>query len=228
MLCADQCFDFVLFEFFVVKLRNLGSKTDIMENTTANLRFLILAGGRSRRVGQDKAGLLFRGELQVKRMVYLGQGVFARDQVFVSLRETQDNFSGAPAIIDRFGEIGPFGGILSAFFFHREATWVSAHCDLPFLDEETLETLIAARDPSRAATAFRDPHNGTPLPQLVLWENQHKDTLLQLAKKGVHGIDEILAKVDPQLIEAPDPRKLDTIHSPEDYLEAQRRMILEK
>ncbi len=179
-------------------------------------------------MGQDKAGLLFKGELQVKRMVYLGQHVFARDHVFVSLRDTQDNFSGAPAIIDRFGEIGPFGGILSAFFFHRDMTWISANCDLPFLDEMTLETIIAARDPSRVATAFRDSQSGKALPQLVLWENQHKDTLLQWAKKGIHSLDDVLDKVDPHLIEAPSPDKLDTINSPEDYLEAQRRMILAK
>lgn len=199
-----------------------------MENTTNDLRFLILAGGRSRRMGQDKAGLLFKGELQIKRMVYLGQSVFGRDRVFASLREEQDNFSGTAAIVDRFGEIGPFGGILSAFFYHRDVTWISAYCDLPFLDEATLSALIEARDPSRVATAFRNPKDGKALPQLVLWENQHKNTLLELAKKGVREIEAVLAKVDPNLVEAPFPGKLDTINSPEEYLEAQRRLILEK
>ena len=43
-------------------------------------------------------------------------------------------------------------------------------CDLPLLDAATLEHLLRARDPRRAATAYRSSHDGLPEPLCAIYE----------------------------------------------------------
>ena len=76
---------------------------------------LVLTGGQSRRMGTDKALLRNDGESQVARAVRLLGTVC--DQVFVSTRANQaDEPERArfPQIVDRYDDLGPVAGILSA------------------------------------------------------------------------------------------------------------------
>src|SRR5690606_4800666 len=100
-----------------------------MSDTTksAPLYGLVLAGGRSRRMGRDKAALAYQdGVPHVRRTADLLAGVCER--VFVSCRADQANGKGDPALAslpdpvgripDTFDIGGPLNGILSALAAH--------------------------------------------------------------------------------------------------------------
>ena len=104
---------------------------------------LVLAGGSSQRMGQDKAALAYGGRLQLDRAFSLLMPRVAR--CFVSLREDQKNDSlraAYPGIVDRMGGIGPAAGLLAAHDLYPDVAWLVLACDLPLLDEATLDALM--------------------------------------------------------------------------------------
>ncbi len=100
---------------------------------------LVLAGGKSRRMGQDKA-LLARGEQsQLAYVVHLLKEQI--DRVFVSARAEQKNEaerSQFEQIIDRYQDMGPIAGILSAMDEYPDVDWLVVACDLPNVDTLTI------------------------------------------------------------------------------------------
>ncbi|MGF1453001.1 MAG: NTP transferase domain-containing protein [Opitutales bacterium] len=195
-----------------------------MSKTIPNLYGLVLAGGRSRRMGRDMATLIYRGQLQVDRAVRLLK--YSCEEVLVSLREEQDNptTDGTRALYDRFGEIGPFGGLLTAFFYHRDKSFFVLSCSMPFIDLRLVNHLIENRNPERLCTAIARP-DGTPEPLCAIYENAHKEHLLAEAKKGQRDLDTILANFPVEVVQAPDPSAVDGVWTNDGYYEAQKRIM---
>ena len=118
---------------------------------------LVLAGGKSRRMGQDKALLQREGQSQLSYIASLLEEV--TDRLFVSARQDQQDDperSRFAAIVDRYHAIGPIAGILSAMDEYPDADWLVIACDLPNIDRETLDYLIAHRG------AGPDDHRSRP------------------------------------------------------------------
>ena len=118
---------------------------------------LVLAGGASTRMRTDKAALEYGGQPQLRRAFEMLSQVCAA--TFVSVRPDQRDDparAGYPQIVDRQPGIGPIAGISAALLEHPKAAWLVLACDLPFLTEETLQNLIAHRDPHKIATAYQE------------------------------------------------------------------------
>lgn len=180
---------------------------------------LVLAGGRSTRMGQDKAQLNYRGRPQIDVCIELLGGLCAR--VFTSIRPDQDPGE-HPAIVDQFGPIGPIGGILSALAAHPGRAWLVVACDLPFLDRATLEFLLAHRDPSRPATAFRGRHAGMPEPLCAIYEPGIADALQAFVREGMMCPRKALIRVPTALLDLPDPLALENANRPDEFEKARR------
>ncbi|MBI3315335.1 MAG: NTP transferase domain-containing protein [Candidatus Omnitrophica bacterium] len=186
-------------------------------NTEKNKLFgLILAGGHSQRMGQDKALMSYHGKPQAEYVRDLLAGVCAG--VFISGRP----YSGMPAIEDMpsFADAGPLTGILSAMTAHPKASWLVMACDLPFTDGKTLRYLIENRDPAKAATAFISTHDGLPEPLCSIWEAGGYEHFISIFKQGARCPRQTLAKSDTHLIAQQNPRWLDNVNTPEEYQQA--------
>ena len=149
-----------------------GGKSDRASDQAApRLRGLVLAGGRSRRMGSDKAGLVYGRMPQAARALAL-LDAFCEDPV-VSRSPDQappEGVEPARILTDRFLDMGPLGGILTALSSDRDAAWLVVACDLPLLGASTLGRLVASRDPSREATAFLSGDGTHPEPLCAVWE----------------------------------------------------------
>src|SRR5438105_8042377 len=179
---------------------------------------LVLAGGRSTRMQQDKAALTYHGRTQLEWAVALLQPHAQR--VFVSVRPDQ---TGDPVrahfdqIVDTHENLGPVAGIMAAQAKHPQVAWLVLACDLPFLDNATLTHLIAARQPKRLATAYRSSHDGLPEPLCAIYEPASREPLLAHVAKGKDCPRKFLINHDVQLIDEPNPRALDNINTPDEY-----------
>lgn len=181
---------------------------------------LVLAGGESKRMGQDKAKLDFHGRPQVEHCCEL-LSKFC-EKVFISCRQGQASHMGSknfPTIFDAppFAGAGPLAGILSAMQVHPNAVWLVLGCDLPFVTEETLATLRKGRDPTKIATAYRSTHDDLPEPLCAIYEPHGRGDILKFFKNGVHCPRKILLRGDAHLLTQTDPRWLENINSPEKY-----------
>lgn len=102
---------------------------------------VVLAGGKSRRLGTDKAAVLLDGKAMLLRTAELA-GRFC-PVVAVSGRDPSALTPGLPWFVDETPGLGPIGGIITALERYRTPCLVLS-CDLPHLDEPTIERLLAA------------------------------------------------------------------------------------
>ena len=147
---------------------------------------LVLAGGRSRRMGRDKALLTRDGESQLSRAMSLLSAV--TDRQFVSTRADQadDAERGRYAqIVDRYDDIGPLAGVLSALEEHPDADWLVVACDLPNLDRATLKFLVANRRSGAPFTAFRSSQDGLPEPLCAIYTSGSDAVLRRFVDDGI-------------------------------------------
>lgn len=91
----------------------------------------ILAGGKSSRMGREKALLRIENQPLIARIVAVLQPIFPRICVVTSSAEVARAAHRAP-VGDRFESRGPLGGIHAALDHFRAPTFVIA-CDMPWL-----------------------------------------------------------------------------------------------
>ena len=178
---------------------------------------LVLAGGQSRRMGSDKALLVRNGESQLQRaMTLLGEFT---DKAFVSVREdqaTEKERSRFPQIVDRYDDMGPLAGILSAMDHAPDARWLVLACDLPNVDRDTIAKLVADASPADPFTAFRSSHDGLPEPLCSLYTPAARPQIDALAAEGIRCPRKILIVSNATLLEQPHPAALDNMNTPDD------------
>lgn len=140
------------------------------KNNHIPLYGLVLAGGKSVRMGQDKSLLQWHGKEQRYYMADLLGRVC--DDVYISCRPEQETEmdNRYKTVTDNYPGGGPLIGILSAFRYKADVAWLVTACDLPLLDEATLRFLITHRDAGTMATTFKSPHDGLPEPLITIWE----------------------------------------------------------
>jgi molybdopterin-guanine dinucleotide biosynthesis protein A len=179
---------------------------------------LVLAGGESTRMRTDKALTPYHGVPQALYCQDLLSTLCKR--VFLSARKGQREESELrliPRIFDSREGIGPLAGILSALEAFPEAAWMVLACDLPFMTSQTLEALVAAKDPSRFATAFINPQDSAPEPLCAIYEPKCREPLAERVAQGKHSPRDALLSMEALLIQPEDPNALRNVNTPEEY-----------
>lgn len=182
---------------------------------------LLLAGGESRRMGTDKALLRHNNRTQLEHMVDIVSAV--ADKVFVSMRQEQgDDPTRAKfeKIVDRYSNMGPLAGILSAIETEPSANWLIVACDLPNIDSETLLQLVNDAASDAPFVAYKSSYDGLPEPLCALYRPGCLDILRQFAEEGVHCPRKIMLRSSTDLLDLKNPRALDNINTPQDLSES--------
>jgi molybdopterin-guanine dinucleotide biosynthesis protein A len=190
---------------------------------SAPLYGLVLAGGASTRMQRDKAALLYHDRPQLDWTFDLVSEVCER--VFVSVRQDQvedEVRNRFPKIVDRLRDKGPIAGIAAAQAEVPEAAWLVVACDLPFLSRATLDHLIANRDRTRHATAYRSAHDGLPEPLCAIYEPVSRLAIDEYVTAGKHCPRKFLGQAEVHLLDQPDPRSLDNVNTVEEHRAATR------
>jgi len=180
---------------------------------------LVLAGGRSRRFGRDKAGIEIDGQVLLARIFALIDSVC--EHVFVSVRADQVDevlrrrYS---LIVDEQPELGPAGGILAAHAHSPDAAWFVTACDMPLLDAPSIRLLIESRRAEKAGTCYRSPLDGLPEPLCAIWEPATLEKFRQRAESG-GGLSprDMLADTNIELIDAAEARVLANVNTLDDF-----------
>ncbi len=148
-------------------------------NNIPKLNGLVLAGGKSTRMGSDKSQIQYHGIPHQEYLYKLLES--ACDEVFLSVRPEQLESipPGFKAVADNDQYKGPFNGILSAHADNPNVAWLVLACDLPLIDVQSITQLIKERDPNKNATYFSTKESGLPEPLFTIWEPQ----ALEQAKK---------------------------------------------
>lgn len=188
------------------------------DSSIAPLYGLILSGGKSSRMGTDKALINYHGRPQQELLFELVQEFC--EHTFISLREEQrDDLSDMyEVIVDQNEYPGPLNGILSAHKKYPEAAWLIIACDLPLLNKETLHLLVKGRDYGKDATALATKASRLPEPLAAIWEPKGLRNVKQYLINATSSCPrKFLINTDTQLIFPENDEVLANANSMQDY-----------
>ncbi|HEY8404120.1 MAG TPA: NTP transferase domain-containing protein [Flavobacteriales bacterium] len=187
------------------------------------LNALILTGGKSTRMGKDKAQIAHHGVPQYQYLAEICKGLDL--DTFISCREDQQEqytASGQKVIVDALNNQGPLGGIISAFMHYPDCAWLVLASDIPLLDKDVLNELIAQRDASKNATAFISAHDGFPEPLIAIWEPKAYMRIMEFMAMGYDCPRKVLINTSTHLISPAEPHKLTNVNTPDELAKLQK------
>lgn len=180
------------------------------------LKGLILTGGKSSRMGTDKAKLTYHGGQTEPERLAAALTELGIDPHFSVATLNPDLPSEIPQIADRFLELGPVGAIASALLHDPASAWLVLACDLPLLPREVIASLIAARDTRRYATAVRAPGQPFPEPLVAIYEPRAYQRLLQFLSLGYGCPRKLLINSEVATLELEDERVVTNVNTVEE------------
>lgn len=188
----------------------------------APLKGLVLCGGFSTRMQEDKSSIYYHGMPQWQYLVHLLQSLLP--EVYISCRTEQTaDFSGYPQLIpDSVPYGGPSAGLLSAHALQPETAWLVIACDLPLLSRQSLELLIQSRDTGKAASTFISPVNQLPEPLIAIWEPMGLNALVENVKAGKNCPRKTMLNSDIAVFSNPYAVEQFNANTPEEKAEALR------
>lgn len=199
----------------------------LLEKMIPNVKGLVLVGGKSTRMGTDKSQLKYYKKPQkehVKELLennqletfysvrpfYSAQGNKKEIDVISSAAEKSQE------IPDVFLNLGPFGGICSAFQKDPNSAWLVLATDVPFVDENVIKLLLKNRNPSKVATAIKGKGKEFVEPLITIYEPKAYSVLLQYLAQGYSCPRKMLINSDVEIIEIEDDL-IRNINTPEEF-----------
>ena len=156
-----------------------------------NITGIVLAGGRSTRMGTDKAMISLDGR-------YLYQIAAEKlsnfcNKVYVSVNQNQalsHNFE-FPIIIDKHEEQGPMGGLITSLQ-NCEPPFLVMAVDLIRLKEVDIQNLIRQHNSTKGCTMFYHTDTEIYEPLLSIWEFSMLDELNRYFMDGGRSFQKFL------------------------------------
>lgn len=180
----------------------------------SKVKGLVLMGGKSSRMGSDKAQLDYHGQAEYQRLYNLLTDLGI--ETSVSVASHRDDII-LPQVVDTFLGLGPYGGILSAFKSDPTSAILSVPCDVPLVDEGLVKILLDHRDASKVATCFYNPETDFPEPLITIWEPKAYPLLLEFLSLGYSCPRKVLINSDIEMINLDDMSyKLKNANTPEE------------
>lgn len=110
-----------------------------MKNTN-KISGIILCGGKSRRMGKNKALLKLKGKYIIEHVYELLSTIC--NDIIISTNTNEINFLKAMFVADEIENIGPIAGIYSALKYSKTKKNIILSCDTPFININILKYML--------------------------------------------------------------------------------------
>jgi len=188
----------------------------------------VLAGGKSSRMGVDKALLEISGVSLLARAAGLLQSVTGEPKIVAS--PSVYGSLGLPLVADDWPDCGPLGGIATVLRVSRTPWNLILACDLPYLTKPWLDFLIERALKSKAdAVVPRSERGAEPL--CAMYHKNAEQGIRAAVEGGVRKVTDALASLRVEYVEprewkafASEGLLFKNVNSPADYEEAKARL----
>ncbi|GAA4811313.1 molybdenum cofactor guanylyltransferase [Litoribaculum gwangyangense] len=145
-----------------------------------NITGIILAGGKSSRMGTDKGFLLWNDEPFIKHVIDALKPL-VEEIIIVSSNPAYDMF-GFIRIEDKIKNAGPLAGVYSGLNASKTEYNVILSCDIPLINSEVLNILI--HNVNDNSEIIQVESNGKKMPLIAIYKTACKDLFFNLLRKG--------------------------------------------
>ena len=241
------------FDFLVEKYPNIKNKisytinevdkiaihiNNLIQEKIAPVKGLVLVGGKSTRMGKDKSELNYFGKPQKEVAKELLENnnletFYSVRNFSTELEMTENNESVTLSAVERsqnlkeipdtFYNLGPFGGICSAFQKDPNAAWFVMATDVPFVNDEIIKLVLKHRNPSKAATAIKGKDKQFVEPLITIYEPKAYPILLQYLAQGYSCPRKMLINSDIEVVEI-DDEFIRNVNTPDEFKEAKNEI----
>lgn len=131
---------------------------------------IVLAGGKSQRMGQDKAMVLWRGKTMIDWVIDCIHPLC--DEIIVSSNTLGDCYKGFQVVSDNFKNIGPIAGIEAGLKAAKNPITLIVSCDTPLLPTELFSFILSKHQGFQISLAS---HNGINEPMIGVYSKEVYD-----------------------------------------------------
>jgi molybdopterin-guanine dinucleotide biosynthesis protein A len=187
-----------------------------MQIERTNLTGIILAGGKSKRMGTDKAFLSLGGKPLIAHVIEALETVCGT-VILISADEKLDQL-GKPRYIDMWENIGPLAGLYTGLHFSKNDYNFVLGCDSPLVNKSLLEMLLQEAQPEYDVVQLATSKSKMPL--IALYRKTCMNSIKALIDSGERRMQESVAtlkcktvKLDPSM-----EQYALNVNSPEDFV----------
>lgn len=174
---------------------------------------ILLIGGKSSRMGEDKSELIYHDQTERERLYNLLNSICGK--TYLCHREDQ-SFE-QDSIIDPAD--GPLAAIATSFETCTESALLVLACDTPLLTKLDLQYLIAERDPSALATCYLSDVDNRPEPLCAIYEPAIFPYIQEAITNNVYCPRKLLEGYTTKKINLQNPHALMNANSPAEKIE---------
>jgi molybdopterin-guanine dinucleotide biosynthesis protein A len=175
----------------------------------------VLAGGKSSRMGSDKALLPFKGITlleHVAAQVHQAVG----NVTLVGDPARYSNFS-YPVIGDIYPARGPLSGIHAALAASHEDWNLIVACDMPEVTAAFLTKIIERAERGTAHAVIPAGPSGLPEPLCATYSRRAFDVIAHALERGIHKVMDGLIGLEIDLWRIPDSRPFHNLNTPAEW-----------
>ncbi len=187
---------------------------------------LIVCGGKSSRMGQDKCMLIYHHKQQAFHLFTMLE-TFCK-KVYISCNKRQINFfpENIPTIIDLdvYLNIGPMAALLSAFSFYPNANFIMLGCDYPFLKTGDIKQLIDSIDKKDSAVSFYNSETEFYEPLLSYYSSACYPLLKESFNQKNNSLQKFLTEIKTKKIIPTSLKSIISVDTPENYFSALKKL----
>jgi len=186
--------------------------------STPELYGLVLGGGKSKRMGKDKSILNYHGQEQRIHLYKMLNSICEKTYISCNKEQRKSIPKNVEFVVDIQSEIGPLGGIYSAFKKNKKVAWLVVPIDLPLLEIENLKNLVKNRKADKYATCF---FSDRLEPLLSIWEPKTYPILKKAIKEEKYSPRKIMKNLDLEILHLKeDVEFLKNVNSPDQVPDA--------
>ena len=145
-----------------------------------NMTAIILAGGKSSRMGSDKALLLYKNKTFLEHVVCAIKPLV--DDILIISNNPKHQVDDCTTIPDLILNSGPIAGIYTGLKHTKTENNLVLSCDIPLVQTSILELIIKNNEANKDVVQIIDDRNSMPL--IALYKKRIAPFLLSELKTG--------------------------------------------
>lgn len=173
---------------------------------------IVLAGGLSTRMGQDKGLLQYKGRTLVEYSIEVMKTLCS--EIIISSNNSDYKHFGYQLVSDIHQQTGPIGGLYAALSESKTDDTIICPCDMPYITGNIIKQILNEKSHNMAVVAKSKTEK--IYPTLGYYNKSCLPIILQQIEQGNYKMQWLLKKLNAQSVVIDDAKSLLNFNSPED------------